>query len=555
MIKHLFLFFLLCFSSILIAQNKKFTRQDSLRGSITKERVWWNLLHYDLQVKIDAENKYISGSNTVRYEVLKNHQVLQIDLQDPMQIISITQNKQNLNYKKEGNAYFIELLEKQKIGDINALIIAFQGKPKEAKNPPWDGGFTWKRISNLDENSSKTQKNKNIISNFIANSNQGIGASIWWPCKDNPYDEPDNGINIKVTPPKGLMAVSNGRLKKVTENHDGTKTYHWEVKNPINSYAVNVNIANYEHFSEIYNGENGNLDCDYYVLPKHLKKAKLQFQQVPKMLEAFEYWFGPYPFYKDSFKLVEVPYLGMEHQSSITYGNGFENGYLKKDLSGTGWGLKFDFIIIHESGHEWFANNITNKDVADMWIHEGFTTYSEVLYVDYHFGKKAGNEYLIGYRKKVKNDRPIIGEYKVNYQGSNDIYIKGAAMIHTIRQIVNDDDKFRNMLRGLNKDFYHKNVSSDQIEKYISNYSGYDLSAFFDQYLRTIKIPKLEYRISAKQIKYRFGNTVKGFQIPVKVYINNVEKWIHPTTRWQEIQTTSKSTIRIDDNFYIYLSK
>ncbi len=555
MIKHLFLFFILGCSSLLIAQNKKFTRQDTLRGSITKERVWWNLLHYDLQVKVDAKNMYISGSNKVRYEVLQNQQVLQIDLQDPMQIISITQNKQNLNYKKEGNAYFIDLLKKQKIGDINALTIVFQGKPKEAKNPPWDGGFTWKRVSNMEDSSSQTQKNKSIINNFIANSNQGIGASIWWPCKDNPYDEPDNGINIKVTPPKGLMAVSNGRLKEVIENHGGTKTYHWEVKNPINSYAVNVNIANYVHFSEIYNGENGNLDCDYYVLPKNLVKAKLQFQQVPKMLEAFEYWFGPYPFYKDSYKLVEAPYLGMEHQSSITYGNGFENGYLKKDLSGTGWGLKFDFIIIHESGHEWFANNITNKDVADMWIHEGFTTYSEVLYVDYHFGKKAGNEYLIGYRKKVKNDRPMIGKYEVNYRGSNDIYIKGAAMIHTIRQIMNDDEKFRNMLRGLNKEFYHKNVSSDQIENYISSYSGYNLSAFFDQYLRTIKIPKLEYRISDNKIKYRFSNIVKGFQIPVKVYINNVEKWIHPTTRWQEIKTVEKPAIRIDNNFYILLTK
>jgi len=555
MLKKFFLLFLLGFTTLLFSQKQKFTRQDSLRGSITKERIWWNLLHYDLQVKIDAKNKFVSGANTVRYEVLKNYQKLQIDLQDPMKILKITQNEQSLKYIKEGNAYFITLVEKQNLGDINEITIFFEGSPIEAVNPPWDGGFTWKKIQYLETPLPPKGGNKTIISNFIANSNQGIGASVWWPCKDIPYDEPDNGVSIKVTPPKGLMDASNGRLKTIVDNPNGSKTYHWEVKNPINSYAVNVNIANYSHFSEIYKGENGDLDCDYYVLPNHLEKAKKQFQQVSKMLEAFEYWFGPYPFYEDSYKLVEAPYLGMEHQSSITYGNGFKNGYLQKDLSRTGWGLKFDFIIIHESGHEWFANNITNKDVADMWIHEGFTTYSEVLYLDYHFGKKAANEYLIGYRKSVKNDKPIIGIYQVNKRGSVDIYIKAASMIHTLRQIMNDDDKFRHMLRDLNKDFYHQTITSAQIENYISKYSGYDLSAFFDQYLRTIKIPELEIKISSNLIKYRFKKIVKGFSIPVKVYINGVEKWIQPTAKWQEIKTSDKSTIRIDPNFFINLSK
>lgn len=536
------------------SQKQNFTRQDTLRGSVTTERIWWNLLHYDLQVKIDAKNKYISGSNTIEYQVLKNHQVIQIDLQYPMQIQKITQNKNDLSYKKEGNAYFINLIKTQKIGDKNKITITFHGEPIEAKKPPWDGGFIWKRVSNLNDSIPKSKDFS--LSNFIANANQGIGASVWWPCKDNPYDEPDNGISIKVTPPKELMNVSNGRLKNIINNPNGSKTYHWKVVNPINSYAVNVNIADYSHFSEVYHGEKGSLDCDYYVLPQNLEKAKNQFQQVSKMLEAFEHWFGPYPFYKDSYKLVEAPYLGMEHQSSITYGNGFKNGYLGNDLSGTGWGLKFDFIIMHESGHEWFANSITNKDVADMWIHEGFTTYGEVLYLDYHFGTQAGNEYLIGYRKKVKNDKPIIGQYGVNNHGSNDMYIKAAAMIHTLRQVINDDEKFREILRGLNQEFYHQTVTSKQIEEYISKQSGLNLNAFFDQYLRTIKIPKIDYKIKKNKIKYRYRNTVKNFKIPLKVKIDNNEIWINPTKRWKTIRSTSKnSTFIIDENFYIKTQK
>lgn len=547
----LFFIFLLFVSTFSVfSQKQKFTRQDTLRGSVTKERVWWNLLHYDLQVKIDAKNKYISGVNTIKYEVLTNYQIMQIDLQKPMQIIEVNQNGKNLNYTREGNVYFIDLFKTQKVGDKNEISISFQGKPIEAKKPPWDGGFTWKRVSNLNDSISK---NKDFTqSNFIANANQGIGASVWWPCKDNPYDEPDNGVSIKVTPPKGLMDVSNGRLKSVINNPNGSKTYHWEVVNPINSYAINTNIANYSHFSEIYSGEKGALDCDYYVLPQNLERAKNQFRQVSKMLEAFEYWFGPYPFYQDSYKLVGVPYLGMEHQSSITYGNGYRNGYLGNDLSGTGWGLKFDFIIIHESGHEWFANNITNKDVADMWIHEGFTTYSEVIYLDYHFGTQAGNEYLIGYREKIKNDKPIIGNYKVNNNGSVDMYIKGAAMIHTLRQIINNDKKFREILRGLNKEFYHQTVTSQQIENYISNNSGLDLDAFFDQYLRTIKIPIIDYKIKKNKIKYRYRNTVQNFSIPVKVNVDGNEIWISPSKRWKTIKSTNKnSTFKIDKNFYI----
>ena len=541
LMKNKWIFFLLFSLLFNLGFTQKFTREDSLKGSITKERSWWDLQHYDLKVNVDPINQTINGSNTIQYKVIKPYQILQLDLQDPMKIIKIVQNGKELKFTSEGNAHFIQLTKKQIPENLESLAVYFNGRPKIAKNPPWDGGYTWQK-----------DKNKN---HFIANSNQGIGASIWWPCKDHPYDEPDKGVNISVTTPKNLMDVSNGRFIGAIDHKNGTKTYQWQVINPINSYAINTNIADYVYFSEVYKGEKGDLDCNYYVLSYNLEKAKKQFKQVSKMLEAFEHWFGPYPFYEDGYKLVEVPYLGMEHQSSVTYGNKFENGYLGRDLSNTGWGLKFDFIIIHESGHEWFANSITNKDVADMWIHEGFTTYSEVLYLDYHFGKKAGNDYVIGIRKNISNDKPIVGPYNVNKNGSNDMYPKAANMIHMIRQFIDDDKKFRELLRDMNKTYYHKNVSSAEIENFINLRTKPDLTAFFDQYLRTIKIPVLEYKIKGNSIKFRFKNVVKGFQIPVKVYINGNEKWIVPSKEWQSVLIKKNITsFKVDPNFYLHIS-
>ncbi len=542
MIKYFFFFLFLFHLSILSAQSVVITQQEKLRGSITKDRVWWDLLHYTLEVKVDDVKKYISGSNVVKYKVLKDHQVMQIDLQAPLKITKVIQNNNELSIKTKGNAHFIELLEEQVIGKIYEVKIFYEGIPTVSVRPPWTGGFTW----------AKDKNGKG----FIATSNQGIGASIWWPCKDHMYDEPDEGTVMMITAPKGLMDVSNGRLKKVAKNSDGTKTYTWEVINPINNYGININIGDYVHFSEKYNGINGELDCDYYVISYNLDKAKEQFKQASMTLEAFEYWFGPYPFYEDGYKLVEVPYLGMEHQSSVTYGNNYKNGYRGRDLSGTGWGLKFDFIIIHESGHEWFANNITYKDIADMWIHESFTTYSEVLYLDYHFGTKAGNEYLIGIRKNIKNDKPIIGTYDANREGSGDMYPKGANMIHTLRQVINDDEKFREILVGLNKEFYHQTATTQQIEEYITKQSGIDLSAFFNQYLRSIKIPVLEYQVIKHKIKYRYRKTVKGFNLPLKVLVNEEEQWINPTREWKDLEAGSTDpTFEIDPNFYIIISE
>lgn len=514
-----------------------FTRQDSLRGSITKERAWWDAKYYHLDIKVNPADSTITGSNIIRYKVLEEYNTMQIDLQNPMTIYKVIQDGKILKYRREGNAFFIELIAPQTKGAIKELTVFYGGKPKVAVNPPWDGGITWKKDSNGNH--------------FIASSCQGLGASVWWPNKDHMYDEVDTML-ISVNVPKNLTNVSNGRLQSVKQLKDGTKTYNWYVLNPINNYGVNINIGDYVSFSEKYKGEKGDLDCSYYVLRDNLAKAKKQFQDVPRMLKAFEHWFGPYPFYEDSYKLIEAPYLGMEHQSSVTYGNGYQNGYRGRDLSGTGWGLKFDFIIIHESGHEWFANNITYKDIADMWIHESFTNYSESLFVEYYYGKDAGFEYVRGTRKGINNDKPIIGNYGVNNEGSGDMYPKGGNMLHTLRQIVNDDEKWRGILRGLNSTFYHQTVTTKQIEDYLSQQVGIDLSTVFNQYLRDTRIPTLEYFFKDNQVGYRWTNCVSGFNMPVKVTLNGKEELLKPETEWKSLPTiTENSKLEIDTNFYV----
>lgn len=527
----IFLVSICCFS-------QEFTRADTLRGSITPERAWWDVSYYDLKVAVNPTEKFIEGSNTITYKVLEPKDVMQIDLQSPMKIDKILQDGKEISYTSEGNAHFLELQKRQEIGKEHKVTIFFSGKPREAIKPPWDGGFTWAKDG--------------AGNDFIANSNQGIGASVWWPLKDHPSEEPDRGMTISVTAPKEVMDVSNGRLKEVIDNGD-SKTWVWQVVNPINAYGVNLSIGDYVHWTEDYQGEKGKLNLDYFVLRENEVKAKEHFKQVPLMIEAFEHWFGPYPFYEDGYKLVEVPYLGMEHQSCVTYGNGFNNGYLGRDVSHSGWGLKFDFIIIHESGHEWFANNITNNDVADMWIHEGFTSYSENLYLDYHFGKKASSEYVVGVRKNIMNFEPIIkGHYNVNKAGSGDMYYKGANILHTLRQLIDNDEKWRQILRGLNEGFYHQTVSSAQIENYITEKSGLDLKAFWNQYLRTTKIPKLEYKIDGRNLSFRFINIVDGFEIPIIAMVDGVEEWIKPHSEWQTKSFTYPiNSVEIKNDFYV----
>lgn len=527
----------LSLSAGVFAQKSVFTRQDTLRGSITAERAWWDLTYYHLSVKVNPQDSSFWGSNLIEYRVLEENQLMQIDLQPPMVITKISQDGTDLEFKKDGNAWFVKLKDIQKQGELKSLLVEYGGKPRISNRPPWEGGVTWKE--DLNGNS------------FISTANQGDGGSIWWPGKDHPYDEPDSML-ISINVPNPLMNVSNGRLRKHEKHTDGTNTSHWFVSNPINNYGVNINIGNYIHFGDVYKGEKGDLDCDYWVLDYNKEKAKEHFKQAHLMLEAFEYWFGPYPFYEDGYKLVEVTYPGMEHQSSVTYGNGFKNGFNGRDVSSTGYGMKFDFIIIHESGHEWFANSITNWDEADMWIHESFIAYSENLYVDYFWGKKASAAYCRGTRLNISNDRPIIGVYNVKYEGSGDMYAKGANMLHTLRQIIDNDEKWRKILRGLNSKFYHQTVKTEQIEEFISEKVGLDLQLFFDQYLRDTRIPTFEYALVDGKMRYRWANCVKGFNMKLKVHINGQMHWLKPIQRWQNMSMENPiQKVNVDQDFYV----
>jgi aminopeptidase N len=532
------------FTSCSFAQSteRKFTRQDSLRGTIGPERAWWDVVHYDITVLPDYGSKSISGSCKITYRVLQNNHpdYMQIDLQKPMVIDNIILDSKTklTTIKNEGNAYHV-LIPKSEEKSVHSLEISYHGTPREAIRPPWDGGWIW----------AKDKMGRPWMSVAC----QGLGASVWYPCKDHQGDEPDNGATLSISVPDSLTAVGNGRLKNKT-SANGLTTYQWEVTSPINNYTIIPYIGKYVHWKDTLQGEKGKLDLDFWVLDYELEKAKKQFEQVKLMLRAFEYWFGPYPFYEDGFKLVQAPHLGMEHQSAVAYGNGFKNGYLGRDLSGTGWGLKWDYIIVHESGHEWFANNITTKDIADMWVHEGFTDYSEVLFTEYYYGKKAADEYVQGLRKNISNDKPIIGPYGVNTEGSGDMYFKGANMLHTIRQVINDDKKFREILRGLNKDFYHQTVTSRQVEEYISQKSGKDLSKIFDQYLRTTNIPVLDLRGEKDILHFMWTNCVDGFNMPVKLTNG---QWIYPSTKDQQIKVTGGNweSANPDKNFYIKVQK
>ena len=531
-------------SGYLFAQTENITRQEMLRGSVTPEREWWDVLHYDLTVEFLPERRRLKGSNTITFKTLKAGSKMQIDLQPRLEITKVTHGRSQLKFEREGNVYWITFEPELANGLEDKIEIFYEGIPKVATNPPWVGGVSWGR--------------DDLGDHFINTTCQGIGASIWWPNKDIGYDEPDRGMRINVTVPENLVALSNGRLKKT--DHDPaakTKTFHWEVLNPINNYGVNVNIGNYVNVSGKYQGKGGALDMDYWILPHQKDAALRQFKEVPRMLEAFEHWFGKYPVYEDSYKLVTVSYGGMEHQSSVTYGNYFRNGFFGRDqTNGTGIGFKFDFMIVHESAHEWFGNNISMKDAADMWIHESFANYAESLFVEYWFGKKDAEDYVVGIRRSIRNDKPIIGTYGANREGSGDMYPKGGNMLHTIRHLINDDAKWLSILRGLNTDFRRQTVSTEQIESYISKQAGIDLSKVFDQYLRTTKIPLLKYKIDGKTLSFTYDRVVKGFAMPIRVTINGKEVALTPSETTQTFVFAEEiKSFEVNRNFYVEAEK
>jgi len=521
------------------AHDDPFTRQDRLRGSITPERAWWDLLHYELRIQIYPDLKQLAGSNAITFRVLEPHDRMQIDLQPPLNVRRITHNEAELTFEREGNVYWVDFAEPLAANSEQTIRIFYDGNPTESRNPPWSGGFTWK----TDE----------LGNPFIATTCQGIGASIWWPCKDHCYDEPDRGMDIRLVVPEQLTAVSNGRLISTQPNEDArTRTFHWQVTQPINNYAVNANIGVYDSASETFEGEAGPLDIEYWMLAHQREQAIEHFAEVPRTLEAFEHWFGPYPFYEDGYKLVVVPYLGMEHQSSVTYGNGFQNGYRGRDLSRTGVGMKFDFIIVHETAHEWFGNNITARDIADMWIHESFANYAECLFVEYHFAEKEAQDYVIGCRALISNNKPIIGVYNVNKAGSGDMYYKGGNMLHTMRHMLNDDATWRSMLRGLNEQFRHQTVTTQQIEDAISRMTGFDYAPVFAQYLRDTRIPALVYTAEGNTVTLRWEDVVDGFAAPVVVSINNTPRRIHIDAEPVTITLDEPfESLELDRNFYM----
>ena len=518
-----------------------FTHADTIRGSNTPQRAWWDVAFYDLHVKVNPGDSSITGYNAITYRVLKPApgREMQIDLQMPLVVDSIVQEGLELSARRDGNAFFVTPIAPQRRGAKKTISVYYHGKPTVATHAPWDGGFVWARDS--------------LARDWVVTANEGLGASVWWPNKDIYSDEPDSQ-RVAITVPNSLFDVSNGRLRGTTPNGDGTTTYEWFVRNPINNYDIAVNAGDYAHFGDVYQGEKGKLTLDFYPLDYHLDTAKKQFQQVKPMLQCFESWFGPFPWYEDGYKLVETPHLGMEHQSAVAYGNHYKNGYLGRDRSATGHGLLWDFIIIHESAHEWFGNSITMKDPADMWIHEGFATYAEGLYTECQQGKKAGAEYTIGQRKIIRNDVPIVGVYGVNHEGSGDMYDKGANLLHTIRQLVDDDARWRGILRGLGKTFWHQIVTTKQVEDYISRQSGMDLSKVFDEYLRTTKVPTLEYKLEGQKLSYRWSNVVPGFAMPVKVTTSTGSySWIKPTETWKTVaeKLSRPEDFRVDENFYV----
>ena len=513
------------------------TRADTLRGSwTTPGRNWWDVKFYDLHVTINPADSSIRGYNGITYQVLRPGREPQIDLMEPLVVDSVVQGGRRLRARKDGNAYFVTPARSTPHA-LSTLKVYYHGKPHVAVRPPWQGGFSWTTDS--------------LGRHWVVTTDQGMGASVWWPNKDTQADEPDSQ-RVALTIPDSLMNISNGRLRSVITK-DGWSTWEWFVTNPINNYAIAVGMGNYAHFGDTYYGENGPLTVDYYPLDYHLDAARRQFPQTITMLACFEKWFGPYPFYEDGFKLIEVPNNGMEHQSAIAYGNRYANGYQGRDGSGTGLGMKWDFIIVHEAAHEWFGNNITTRDLADMWVHESFANYSENLYTECLFGKEDGARYVIGTRRLIGNRSPIVPAlYGVNRQGSGDMYPKGGNLLHTIRQLVNDDEKWRQILRGLNQTFRHQLVMGSQVEEYISRQSGMDLSRVFDQYLRDIRIPELEYRRSGDQLTYRWVNVVEGFNMPVEVRAGEGSSTrIQPTLQWQTTSVTGTGPIVVDPDYYV----
>lgn len=532
----IFLLSLFQVNAQLTVPKETFTRRDTLQGGLRPERTSFDVLRYDLNIKISPNQKSIVGFNDISFKVVDNTSKIQIDLFENMNVDSIVFNGKKLDYKREEIATFINFPNTLQKDSEHKLRFYYSGNPVIAKRAPWDGGFVF----------SKDEAGKP----WIGVACQGFGASCWFPVKDSQSDEPDNGATIKVAVPNGLMNVSNGRFLGMENLQNGYTRWDWEVKNPINTYDITVNIADYVHIHDNHKG----LDLDYYVLRTNEAKARKHFEEVKPMMDCFQSKFGKYPFSDDGYKLVETPYLGMEHQSAVAYGNHYMKGYMGNDLSGTGVGLLFDYITIHETGHEWFGNSITSKDIADMWIHEGFTMYSEIVFIECQFGYDKAMQYAYGLRNAVSNDRPIIGHYGVNKEGSGDMYPKGALMLNTIRHIVNNDSKWWKILLKYSETFKKQIIKTQDVVDFFNKESGLDLTSVFNQYLRYTTIPELEFRKSGKVIEYKWKAEAPNFSMPVDVMIKGKKIRLEANTSWKVLSENVKSINDIQPiktDFYI----
>ncbi|PTS92111.1 peptidase M1 [Pedobacter sp. HMWF019] len=528
----------------LFAPKKTFSRADSLKGRLTAIRSCYDVNFYHLDVKFDIQKRFITGSNLFQFTATRDFIKLQFDLFANLDIDKIMYHGRELNYIREANAVFVSFPQKINKDSKDEFTVFYSGYPNVAKKAPMESGIVFAQDS--------------LGYPLVATACESQGASIWWPNKDHLSDEPDSML-ISVRVPRELKEVSNGRLRKVTELKDGYKKFDWFVGNPINNYNVAVNIGNYIHYGDSYEGEKGRLTLDYWVLPYNLHRAKSDFgRNVKPLLKVYEHWFGPYPFYEDGYKLVETPYPAMEHQSAISYGGYMKNGP-KNELVGVKGGVKWDFVIVHESSHEWFGNNITAADLADLWIHEAFGSYAESLFVEEMHGKKAALDYIQANRAEISNDRPVTGPYDVNQMGSGDMYAKGAVLLNTVRTVVGDDEKWRSILRGLNKKFYHQTVTYNQIVDYINMQSGKDLKLVFDQYLHYKSLPVLEITNKSGQLVCRWIAEAQGFNMPVGVRVPGGEyQFIYPLDRFSPININGASleTIEVDtSNFYLGILK
>jgi aminopeptidase N len=521
------------------AQTPAFTRADTLRGSITPERAWWDVEFYDLHLALDPSDSTIRGWNGITYRVTGRPREMQIDLQEPLRVDSVLQQGRRLRFRRDGNAVFIQGDGRQRVGGTGTVVVYYSGRPKVAANPPWDGGLIWSRGPEGEP--------------WISVACQGLGASVWWPTKDTQADEPDSQ-RVALTVPDSLQAIANGRLRGVERGPDGSATWEWFVASPINNYVVSAYVGRYARIDETFAGEQGPLTLALWPLAAHLERARAQFTQVQPVLRCFERWFGPFPWYRDGYQLIESPHLGMEHQSAVAYGNGYVNGYKGKDASGTGWGLTWDFIIVHETAHEWFGNNLTTADIADMWVHESFANYAESIYTECRYGAEAGAAYQIGTRSLVQNDRPIVGPFGVNARGSGDMYPKGGNMLHTIRHVIGDDEKWRGILRGLNTDLRHRVVTGREVREYISAKAGVPLGKVFEQYLNTTKLPVFEYRLEGARLTYRWAEVVPGFDMPMQVRVAP-DRFVRlaPRDTWQTttLPLRHPEDFALDRNFYV----